>query len=150
MVNVLVFEEKREFRQKIKDALKSFDVEMNIFESCTQEEAFGLMDKVSIDIFVLDLETHKKCNVECISKYLDPHNTIVIADDLTEEDSKKLVDMEVFDVLYKPVDINSFRIKINTLSRIVERRKAYDMDNIALNDALTKYIKMLDEDVLNA
>jgi hypothetical protein len=56
----------------------------------------------------------------------------------------------VFDVLHKPVDINSFRVKVNTLSRMIERRKTYDMENIALNNALTKYIKMLDEDVLNA
>jgi len=149
MVNVLIFEENKGFRKKIKDILESFDVEMRIFESCTQDEAFSIMDEVSIDMFILDLETHKKCNVECIDKYLDPHNTIVITDNLTDDDSKKLVDIEIFDVLYKPVNINFFRIKINTLSRIIERRKAFNMDNIMLNNALTKYIKILDEDVLN-
>lgn len=150
MVNVLLFEENKEFRKKIRDALDSFDIEMSIFESCTQDETLILLDNVSIDMFILDLETHKKCNIECINKYLDPHNTIIITNNLTEEESKKLVEMEVFDVLHKPVDINSFRVKVNTLSRIIERRKEFDMENVELNNALTKYIRILEEGVLNA
>lgn len=145
MVNVLIFEENRDFRKKIKDAVESFNTDLKVFESCTEDEARSMMNEISMDIFIVDLETHKKCNVECIDKYLNPHNTIVITDSLDEEDAKKLINMEIFDVIYKPMDVNSFRVKINTLSRIVERRKAYDMDNAMFNSEIMKYIKILDE-----
>lgn len=149
MNNVLIFEENESFRNKIRSAMESFDINLNIFESCSQKDALSTIDEVSIDIFIVDLETHKKCNVECIEKYLIPHNTIVIADYLNKDDTKKLIDMEVFDVIYKPIDLNAFRVKLNTLLRIVERRKAYDMDSAMFNSEIMKYIKILDEDVLN-
>lgn len=148
-MNVLVFEEDRIFRKKMKETIESFEIGLNVIESCTLEEAKTILNMVSIDMFIVDLETKKKCNLDCIDEHLNPHNTIIIATSLSDDDAKKLIEMEVFDVMYKPIDLNTFRVKINTLSRIVRRRKEFIDDSIMFELDIMRYIKILDKDVLN-
>lgn len=152
MHNVLIFEKDYDFRKKIKEVVELVNIDIYIYESCSIEEAINIMRKTFIDIFIVDISGFEgDCNSSsCIEKYLNPHNTIILTDKaFNDTEISSFINMEIFDIIFKPINLNIFKLKIHTLMRIVKRRKEFQADGEMLELELAKYIKIWETDIIN-